>query len=52
MNHTLKIENLHVSVDDKPILRGVNLGSKLTMKYPAVHMMETGARGEILSTDL
>lgn len=26
-----------------------NLGSKLTMKYPAVHMMEPGARGEILS---
>jgi Fe-S cluster assembly ATP-binding protein len=25
MTHTLKIENLHVSVDDKPILRGVNL---------------------------
>lgn len=26
-----------------------NLGSKLTMKHPAVHMMEPGARGEILS---
>ena len=26
-----------------------NLGSQLTMKYPAVHMMEPGARGEILS---
>ncbi|MEL6895692.1 MAG: Fe-S cluster assembly protein SufB [Planctomycetota bacterium] len=26
-----------------------NLGSRLTMKYPAVHMMEPGARGEILS---
>lgn len=26
-----------------------NLGSKLTMKYPAVHMLEPGARGEILS---
>jgi Fe-S cluster assembly protein SufB len=26
-----------------------NLGSKLTMKYPAVHMMEPGAKGEILS---
>ena len=26
-----------------------NLGSKLTMKYPSVHMMEPGARGEILS---
>lgn len=26
-----------------------NLGSKLTMKYPAVHMVEPGARGEILS---
>ncbi len=26
-----------------------NLGSKLTMKYPAVHMMEPGAHGEILS---
>ena len=25
------------------------MGSKLTMKYPAVHMMEPGARGEILS---
>jgi len=26
-----------------------NLGSQLTMKYPAVFMMEPGARGEILS---
>ncbi len=26
-----------------------NLGSQLTMKYPAVHMLEPGARGEILS---
>ncbi len=26
-----------------------NLGSKLTMKYPAVWMMEPGARGEVLS---
>jgi Fe-S cluster assembly protein SufB len=26
-----------------------NLGSQLTMKYPAVHMMEPGAHGEILS---
>ncbi len=26
-----------------------NLGSKLTMKYPAVYMMVPGARGEILS---
>ncbi|MBK9049516.1 MAG: Fe-S cluster assembly protein SufB [Chloroflexi bacterium] len=26
-----------------------NLGSKLTMKYPAVHLMEEGAHGEILS---
>lgn len=26
-----------------------NLGSKLTMKYPSVYMMEPGARGEILS---
>src|SRR5713101_8305133 len=26
-----------------------NLGSKLTMKYPSVYMMETGAHGEILS---
>ncbi len=26
-----------------------NLGSKLTMKYPAVYMMEPGARGETLS---
>lgn len=25
MNHVLKIENLHVSVAGKPILRGVNL---------------------------
>ena len=27
----------------------VNLGSKLTMKYPAVYLMEPGAHGEILS---
>jgi Fe-S cluster assembly protein SufB len=26
-----------------------NLGSKVTMKYPAVYMMEPGAHGEILS---
>ncbi|MBI2942541.1 MAG: Fe-S cluster assembly protein SufB [Chloroflexi bacterium] len=26
-----------------------NLGSKLTMKYPAVHLLEPGARGEVLS---
>jgi Fe-S cluster assembly protein SufB len=26
-----------------------NLGSKLTMKYPSVYLMEPGARGEILS---
>jgi Fe-S cluster assembly protein SufB len=26
-----------------------NLGSKITMKYPAVHLMEEGAHGEILS---
>ncbi|GIW59693.1 MAG: hypothetical protein KatS3mg087_0759 [Patescibacteria group bacterium] len=26
-----------------------NIGSKLTMKYPAVYLMEEGARGEILS---
>ncbi|MBA3314941.1 MAG: Fe-S cluster assembly protein SufB [Planctomycetaceae bacterium] len=26
-----------------------NLGSQLTMKYPAIHLMEPGARGETLS---
>ena len=26
-----------------------NLGSKVTMKFPAVHLMEEGAKGEILS---
>src|SRR5688572_32721833 len=26
-----------------------NLGSKLTMKYPSVYLMEPGARGEVLS---
>ena len=26
-----------------------NLGSRLTMKYPAVYLMEPGARGEVLS---
>ncbi|MGA2033147.1 MAG: Fe-S cluster assembly protein SufB [Thermoguttaceae bacterium] len=26
-----------------------NLGSRLTMKYPAIYMLEPGARGEILS---
>jgi Fe-S cluster assembly protein SufB len=26
-----------------------NLGSKLTMKYPAIYMMEPGAHGEVLS---
>ncbi len=26
-----------------------NLGSKVTMKYPAIHLMEEGAHGEVLS---
>ena len=26
-----------------------NLGSKLTMKYPSVYLMEPGAHGEVLS---
>lgn len=26
-----------------------NLGSKLTMKYPAIHLLEPGAHGEVLS---
>jgi len=26
-----------------------NLGSKITMKYPAIYLMEEGARGEVLS---
>jgi len=26
-----------------------NIGSKLTMKYPAIYLMEPGARGEVLS---
>lgn len=26
-----------------------NLGSRLTMKYPAIYMIEPGARGEVLS---
>jgi Fe-S cluster assembly protein SufB len=26
-----------------------NIGSKITMKYPAVHLMEPGAHGEVLS---
>ncbi len=26
-----------------------NLGSRLTMKYPAIYLMEPGARGEVLS---
>ncbi len=26
-----------------------NLGSRLTMKYPAIYMLEPGARGEVLS---
>ncbi len=29
-----------------------NLGSKLTMKYPAIYLMEPGARGETLSIAL
>ena len=29
-----------------------NLGSKLTMKYPSVYLMEKGARGEVLSIAL
>ena len=26
-----------------------NLGSRLTMKYPSIYLMEPGARGEVLS---
>ena len=29
-----------------------NLGSKVTMKYPAIYLMEEGARGEVLSIAL
>ncbi len=29
-----------------------NLGSKVTMKYPAIYLMEEGARGEVLSVAL
>lgn len=29
-----------------------NLGSKITMKYPAIHLLEEGAKGEVLSIAL
>lgn len=45
MSHTLKIENLHVSVESKPILRGVNL----EMQFGETHAL-MGPNGSGKST--
>jgi Fe-S cluster assembly ATP-binding protein len=45
MSHTLRISNLHISVEDKPILRGVNL----ELQYGKTHAL-MGPNGSGKST--
>ncbi len=47
--YNLVTKRAHAYKDAKMFWLDCNLGSKLTMKYPAVFLLEEGARGEIQS---
>jgi Fe-S cluster assembly protein SufB len=50
-NNVYNLVTKRARADDYAVMEWIdcNLGSQLTMKYPAVHLMGKGARGEVLS---